>query len=395
MKRFFFSGSSSNNNNTAAAVTTTTASSSSLLSTPTRVPLRKKSDTTAALVAAATLSSTSTTPPGSPSRTSNNNNIHQSDNAISSPSRGRCGSNNSNHSSGGGSSGNLELLLSSPADTTGGGCGGGSSSNSNSGGCRVRLNSRDIPRTYSGLYGRGDDLLPFELSRHGTLTTVFKRKQYQGVLLGTYVTILVLVQVIVGMILNVSSAAAAASASVVPSSALLDVSWTCTNVLHTFISIVYIHWMKGSCLYPADDNGEMNGLTLWEQLDATPDTRWLREALMLVPCLLTWIACHATDYQWKWSLLNGLLWIASMLGKLPCMNGVRIFGINRTVGIDDDLLGMGDDDDDDDMKDDDLDVGVLQQPTSAEQQHQQPTRERTGSSSGNYALLGIDEKKSQ
>jgi ORMDL family len=282
---------------------------------------------------------------------------------------------------------------------------------------RVRINSRDIARTYSGLYGSsGDDLLPFELSRNGTLTTVFKRKQ-QGVILGLYVSILILTQVIVGMILNVlssasssssssSSTAASSSSSSSPSSSisLLDVSWTCTNVLHTAISLIYIHWMKGSCLYPADDNGEMNGLTLWEQLDATPDTRALREALMVVPCLLTWIACHATDYQWTWSLLNCALWIAAMLGKLPCMNGVRIFGINRTVGIDDDLFGMGDDDDDDDDGDDydnmdhgdDLDRSFQQhQPTTSTTEHQLPIRDRSGSSSSRCSLLGIDEKKSQ
>ena len=32
---------------------------------------------------------------------------------------------------------------------------------------RARINSRDIPRSYSGLYGQGgDDLLPFELARN-------------------------------------------------------------------------------------------------------------------------------------------------------------------------------------------------------------------------------------
>jgi len=86
----------------------------------------------------------------------------------------------------------------------------------------------------------------------------------------------------------------------------------------------------------------MAALTLWEQLEATQDSRSLREALMVVPCILCWVACHVADYDKATCTLNVIFWMITMLGKLPFMNGVRLFGINRTAGIDDNQ----DDDDD-------------------------------------------------
>jgi hypothetical protein len=188
---------------------------------------------------------------------------------------------------------------------------------------RRRFYSRDIPRTYSGLYGQTDDLLPFEMNRHrGTLTS-----QSLGMIIGLYFTLLAVVQLLICLVLLVP----AERGHVV--SAL---SWTWTNAIHAVVTIVYMHWLKGS-LY--DDSGEMNALTLWEQLEATQDTRPVRETFQVAPCLLCWVACHAADYERTVCLVNAALWAATMLGKLPFMNGVRMFGINQTAGIDDDNGG--------------------------------------------------------
>ena len=186
---------------------------------------------------------------------------------------------------------------------------------------RRRLNSRDIPRTYSGLYGQGDDdLLPFELNRH---SQNHHNQQSIGIMWGWYVTLILLVQVVMTLIIMTP-----------------NYTWTCTNVVHTVVTLVYIHWLKGS-LY--DDSGEMDALTLWEQLEATPHTRAIRETLMVIPCFLTWLACHASNYG-RWAcVINGICWVISMLAKLPFMNGVRLFGINRTAGIDDDHHRRGND----------------------------------------------------
>lgn len=187
---------------------------------------------------------------------------------------------------------------------------------------RRRINSRDIPRTYDGMFGGSDDLLPFECNRHpGTLTS-----QFVWFLLGTYVTLVFAVHVSVSMFW-----VAAIDGGDGDSRATIE-AWTLTNAIHLGITVIYLHWLKGS-LY--DEQGEMNAMTLWEQLDATVDTRPVRRVLLVVPTLLTYAACHFADYGKFYCFINVVLWLIAMLPKLGFMNGVRIFGINRTAGIDD------------------------------------------------------------
>lgn len=156
-------------------------------------------------------------------------------------------------------------------------------------------------------------------------------------------------------------------------------AWAMANVAHGAASMVYLHWIKGN---PADymdgTQGEMNGMTCWEQIVSKPCThlhhataggakrldcspgrgRGLRESaaaairklrsrdvLCVVPTLLAHASCHVANYEKAYVLVNVGVWALIMVPKLPFMNGVRILGINRTAGIDDgDYL---DDDDDD------------------------------------------------
>lgn len=148
--------------------------------------------------------------------------------------------------------------------------------------------------------------MPFELKRSNSPSVWF--------ILTVYTSILLIVQFICVVLTP------------------LEASWTWTNAIHTALSIIYIHWIKGSL---DDTQGEKSYLTLWEQLEATQDTSSLREALLIVPTLLTYLACHFANYDPNMTILNVLLWCVVMLAKLPFMNGVRIFGINRTAGIDD------------------------------------------------------------
>jgi hypothetical protein len=178
---------------------------------------------------------------------------------------------------------------------------------------RSRMNSRDIPRSYSGLYGFSDgDLLPFELNRH---RDTFGTETNTAWFLGVYLTLVLAVQL---LSLTVMSD--------------MRSTWTVTNAIHLMITLVYVHWLKGS-LY--DEQGEMNALTVWEQLEATQGTKPVRQVLLIVPTVLTYTACWAAQYHAHTSLLNIVLWLVAIAAKLPFMNGVRIFGINRTAGIDD------------------------------------------------------------
>jgi hypothetical protein len=120
-------------------------------------------------------------------------------------------------------------------------------------------------------------------------------------------------------------------------------STTVTNVLHTFVSILSLHWIKGQ---PFDETGHCAGYTLWEQLllleddvdvnhDNNATVRQVRCWLWLIPTLLTYAACAQCHYEPVWCAVNVTSWVIALVAKLPVMKGVRIFGINRTVGIDD------------------------------------------------------------
>lgn len=180
---------------------------------------------------------------------------------------------------------------------------------------RPRMNSKDIPRTYSGLYGDGSDLLPFELSRNRNTDWMS-----DWWLLWTYLSIIA-----VGELLFMA---------IFPP----HYSWTIGHALHFVVTLVYLHWIKGSPNFY--EQGEMNAMTLWEQLVSTPNSRYAttRRVLLIVPTLLCYFACHFSNYSIGTCVINIILWAASMLAKMSCMNGVRILGINRTCGIDDEVL---------------------------------------------------------
>jgi hypothetical protein len=181
---------------------------------------------------------------------------------------------------------------------------------------RSRMNSRDIPRSYSGLYGFSDgDLLPFELNRH---RDTFGTETNTAWFLGVYLTLVLTVQLLSLTIMSDMRS-----------------TLSVTNAIHFIVTLVYVHWLKGS-LY--DEQGEMNALTVWEQLEATQGTKPVRRVLLIVPTVLTWAACWAAQYDTNTSLLNIILWLVAIAAKLPFMNGVRIFGINRTAGIDDNYV---------------------------------------------------------
>jgi ORMDL family len=173
---------------------------------------------------------------------------------------------------------------------------------------RRRINSRDIPRSYSGMYGFADDLLPFEMHRNRSVSM-----QSFPVVFTTYLTLLVVLH----------------SLSIC---FFQPFAWTATHVMHLAVTEVYIHWLKGS-LY--DDQGEMAALTVWEQLEASEGTSHITTMLTVVPTLLCWAACQFSQYDPMLCVVNAIVWVVEMMSKLPAMNGVRLFGINRTPGIDD------------------------------------------------------------
>lgn len=261
-----------------------------------------------------------------------------------------------------------------------------------------RLNSNEIPRSYSGLYGAGappmpgsmsnadcggnlynkhtnsigahggggilspprvkssirhnnthqqSNLLPFELSRNRNTDWIAAGGP---ALLVTYVSVILVF--LLTFLAFVTEPRAA---------------WAMANVAHGLVSMVYLHWIKGN---PADymdgTQGEMNAMTCWEQIVSKPAVHMhhggnnatsfpssghassaratitsaikklrSRDVLCVVPTLLAHASCHVAGYQSEYVLINVGVWAMVMLPKMPFMNGVRILGINRTAGIDD------------------------------------------------------------
>ena len=282
---------------------------------------------------------------------------------------------------------------------------------------RSRLNSKEIPRTYSGLYGvgappipeignddfnssGGDDvsspprvkssvhhtnhthhhhthqnqsnLLPFELTRNRNTDWIAAGGP---ALLVTYISIILIFLL--------------TFLAYIPEPKL---AWAMTNVAHALVSMVYLHWIKGN---PADymdgTQGEMNGMTTWEQIVSKPQTILLnprqrkrslrsrvtlaikklrsRDVLCVVPTLLAHASCHIAKYRFEYVVINVGVWFIVMLPKMPMMNGVRLLGINRTAGIDDGTDSSCQDDDEEEEDDDDVtekDLLLLEEDDSKE-----------------------------
>lgn len=94
------------------------------------------------------------------------------------------------------------------------------------------------------------------------------------------------------------------------------------------------HWIKGS-----PDNfsqGEFNGLTLWEQIeDGIPWTK-TKKLFFLVHTALVFAASYVTDYDFSYLAINAPVYVfLGIIPKIPEMHRVRVFGWNKTAGIDD------------------------------------------------------------
>mmetsp|Transcript_18067 Transcript_18067/g.22121 ORF Transcript_18067/g.22121 Transcript_18067/m.22121 type:complete len:253 (+) Transcript_18067:303-1061(+) len=220
---------------------------------------------------------------------------------------------------------------------------------------RPRLLSSEIPRTYSGLYGQGGencDLLPFELSRNcntdwlytsnrgsmaATLTGSTKISSgehssfFGSSLFWIYMSIIAFIQLTVMLVLPLPY--------FLQPYVTFETSWTFTNVLHGFMTTIFLHWLKGSPNFY--EQGELNAMTLWEQLLSAPDNEYVayqsKMVFLITPTVLCYVACFMSGYDRNLSLVNLFTWMICTVAKLEPMNGVRLFGWNRTVGIDDDM----------------------------------------------------------
>ncbi|CAM9900728.1 unnamed protein product, partial [Chrysoparadoxa australica] len=105
---------------------------------------------------------------------------------------------------------------------------------------------------------------------------------------------------------------------------------TTLNIAHGLVTFIFFHWIKGS---PDEfSQGEWNGLTFWEQLDAGIAWTPIKKYLIIVPCILCLISLGVSNYSMTYVFINVPVCVILIVAKMPGMHRVRIMSINATPG---------------------------------------------------------------
>ncbi|KAI9218563.1 ORMDL family-domain-containing protein [Blastocladiella britannica] len=132
---------------------------------------------------------------------------------------------------------------------------------------------------------------------------------YKGAWLTTII-IIVLARALFGVVPGISS----------------ELAWTLTNLSFNTVTFFMFHWMIGT---PFDFNqGACDGMTLWEQIDNEVQFTPAKKFYTALPIVLFLVSTHYTHYDASTFLLNVLVLMIVLIGKLPEMHRVRILGIN-------------------------------------------------------------------
>ncbi len=113
-------------------------------------------------------------------------------------------------------------------------------------------------------------------------------------------------------------------------------AWTGVNALHGLISFIVMHWIKGSPDEDLSSSGLYREMTFYEQIDDGRPWTGIKKFLIVIPTVLLLLASVLSNYDSTQLFINCPIWVILILAKLPELHGVRLFGINGTVGIDDD-----------------------------------------------------------
>ena len=112
-----------------------------------------------------------------------------------------------------------------------------------------------------------------------------------------------------------------------------------TSWAHAFVTFFLLHWAKGSP--DTHTQGVFDGLTVWEQIDGGRTWSPTKKIFLFVPTLVLLLQLNAASFDRSALALNLPIYaLFCVLPKLPFMHGVRLFGVNRTVGIDDGELDI-------------------------------------------------------
>ncbi|KAI8921475.1 ORMDL family [Entophlyctis helioformis] len=106
-----------------------------------------------------------------------------------------------------------------------------------------------------------------------------------------------------------------------------EASWTLTNLGYNAATFLMFHWMSGT---PFNHNqNELDGMTLWEQIDGGAQFTPTKKYLTAVPIFMFLLSTHYTHYDATTFTINLISLIIVLIAKLPVMHRVRLFGFNK------------------------------------------------------------------
>lgn len=109
----------------------------------------------------------------------------------------------------------------------------------------------------------------------------------------------------------------------------IGLAWTLTNVIHDVVMWFMLHIEKGSP-FDALDQGKTRLRTVWEQLDHGEYYSATKKFYMIVPIVLFMLATFYSKYDPLYFAVNAIcLVLLALVPKLPQLDRVRLFGINK------------------------------------------------------------------
>jgi len=106
-------------------------------------------------------------------------------------------------------------------------------------------------------------------------------------------------------------------------------AWFIIHCMHTAITFVILHWLKGSPFWLTEDQGRYDNLTFWEQIDHGRQYTRNRKLMTLVPVVLFVLASYSCNWDFTVSSVSFLGLLVVLIPKLGYMHGVRVAGINE------------------------------------------------------------------
>jgi len=106
-------------------------------------------------------------------------------------------------------------------------------------------------------------------------------------------------------------------------------AWTLWNTLHSIITFICIHWVKGTPFsHDVISESKYDKLTLWEQIDSGVQFTPTRKFFTMVPIIVYLMTSHYTSDNLPSFVLNTSAFLLVFIAKLPFLYKKRIFGIN-------------------------------------------------------------------